>query len=294
MDIFLDYYHPYAGLCNQLYLITNHLVDAINLNKKIYINKVNIDIFKKNRINACDFFDLVKTSENIKKLTGKDIILFEKPINFTIPKLCIYPVNSIEILNCLEFQEKFLNLSLSVKEFNAIHFRLELDAIIHYLFSTKVYDDFMNKCNNNSLSKDFIKKFMELSEVKDYINFLLKQYFDFILKISNNASSWYICTLIGKKEIHDCLLPILKMLTDFIESLNGNIIKNEQYFEERELNALVDLLNLRDCTKMIGFEGSSYSEGYAYKVNSIRNCVKEYYFVNGIVNKISDELYESC
>ena len=40
-------------------------------------------------------------------------------------------------------------------------------------------------------------------------------------------------------------------------------------YEERELNALVDLLVLRDSEKMIGFEGSSFSEGYCLKVNSI-------------------------
>ena len=108
MDIFLDYYHPYAGLCNQLYLITNHIHQAYLNESKIYINKVNIDIFKKERINSEEFFDLKATNENIKRLTGKDLILFEKPLkNFIIPRLCIYPVNSIEILSCLEFQEKF-------------------------------------------------------------------------------------------------------------------------------------------------------------------------------------------
>jgi hypothetical protein len=46
MDIFLDYYHPYAGLCNQLYLITkdnnitiqiksNNLLDGIIYNASV-------------------------------------------------------------------------------------------------------------------------------------------------------------------------------------------------------------------------------------------------------------------
>ena len=70
---------------------------------------------------------------------------------------------------------------------------------------------------------------------------------------------------------------------------------SKQHFEERELNALVDLLTLRDSDKMIGFEGSSFSEGYCFKVNCVKvNCVKDYRFVNGITNKLPDGIYESC
>jgi len=297
--IFLDYYHPYAGLCNQLYLITNHIVDAYQKDTQIYINKVNIDIFNKERIPAEDFFDLKATNENIKRLTGKDLILFEKPQqNFVIPRLCIYPVASIPILNCLEFNEKFYQ-NIPKMNYNSIHFRLELDAIISYLFDKNCYNDFMDRCNNGTLSKNFCDNFMNLQEVKDYINYLLNQYISFINQIGFE-NPWYICTLIGKKKIHDCLKPALKNLTDFINK-RGLVLKNEQHFEQRELNALVDLLILRDAKCMIGFEGSSYSEGYAFKVNSVRkvNYVKEkngitYRFVNGIVNKFSDELYKSC
>ena len=38
--ILLDYYEPFAGLCNQLYLITNHIHNALVNNKQIYIHKV--------------------------------------------------------------------------------------------------------------------------------------------------------------------------------------------------------------------------------------------------------------
>ena len=69
-------------------------------------------------------------------------------------------------------------------------------------------------------------------------------------------------------------------------------MENIHHFEERELNALVDLLTLRDSDKIIGFSGSSFSEGYCYKVNSIRNPNKEYLFIEGNTNKLPDELYE--
>ena len=294
MDIFLDYYHPYAGLCNQLYLITNHIHQAYLNESKIYINKVNIDIFKKERINSEEFFDLKATNENIKRLTGKDLILFEKPLkNFIIPRLCIYPVNSIEILSCLEFQEKFKSL-VPKMNYNAIHFRLELEVLIIYLFDKNCYDNFMDRCNNDTLSEKFCENFIKLPEVKMYIDYLLNQYISFI-KYFGFDKPWYICTSIGKKKIHNCLKDVLKYLTDFIEK-HGTILKSKQHFEQRELNALVDLLTLRDASKMIGFEGSSYSEGYVLKVNSVKkvNYNKNCCFVNGIVDKLNNELYKSC
>ena len=80
--IFLDYHEVYAGLCNQLYLITNHIYEAYQKKTKIYINKINIDIFKNERVPATDVFDFVKTNKNINKLIGMDLILYEKPLNF--------------------------------------------------------------------------------------------------------------------------------------------------------------------------------------------------------------------
>ena len=289
--IFLDYYHPYAGLCNQLYLTTNHIHQALKSDTKIYINKVNIDIFKKERIPAEEFFDLIKTNENLKQLTGKDLILFEKPIkNFIIPKLCIYPVTSIEILSCLEFQKKYTNL-VPKSEYNGIHFRLELDAIIHYLFEKQCYDTFMDRCNSETLNPYFQENFINKPEVKKYIDFLLNQYFNFIKKYGFKKT-WFISTLIGKKEIHNCLKPTLKRLTDFIEINGGTWFVSEQHFVQRELNALVDLLTLKNCINLIGFEGSSYSEGYCVKVNKM--LFKEFSFVYGIVHKLSDGIFKSC
>ena len=291
--VFLDYYHPYAGLCNQLYLITNHIHSALLKGLKIYIHKVNIDIFKKERIPAEDFFDIKATNENLKQLTGKEFLLFEKPKrNFIIPQLCIYPVSSIEILNCLEFHKRFIQL-VPKKKYNGIHFRIELDMIIHYLFEKHCYDNFMDRCNKNSMNLEFPEKFIKLNEVQMYIDYLLKQYITFIIRYGNKKP-WFISTLVGKKDIHNCLIPTLKKLTDFIESCGGTWFTSEKHFEERELNALVDLLTLRESVAMVGFEGSSYSEGYVFKVNSIRNKDKEYSFVNGIVPKLPDGLYKSC
>jgi len=283
--IFLDYYHPYAGLCNQLYLTTNHIVEAIQKNTKIYINKVNIDIFKKERINSSEFYDLVKTNENIKKLIGKEIILTSKPVkNFYVPKLCIYPVSSIEILNCLEFNKVFYkiidNLQLG-NDYNAIHFRLEMDPIIHYLYSQETYNKFMEIC-----TPELCENLINLPEIQNYIFYILNQYFSFIQKVGF-SKKWYICTCIGKNKIHNSLIKYLNILLEFIEKGGGKWFISKQIYQQRELNALIDLLVLRDAHSMVGFEGSSFSEGYCFKVNSIRNPGKLCYFVNGIVPKIS-------
>ena len=147
MDIFLDYYHPYAGLCNQLYLITNHIYEAYKKDIRIFIHKFNVDIFKKNRVPVSEVLDILATNEKLKRLTGKNLILFDKPEKYFIPELCVYPVSSIEILNCLEFNrnvlEKVYQIKGKMNGYSGIHFRLDVDCIIHYLFETNIYDNFM-------------------------------------------------------------------------------------------------------------------------------------------------------
>ena len=273
--LFLDYYHPFAGLCNQLYLITNHLHQAIINKQKIFIHKINIDIFNKKRVPANQVLDLYKTNENIKQKTGINIILFEEPLdNFIIPELCIYPVSSVEILSCLEFQKSITD-KVPNEDCFTVHFRLDFDCVIHYLFGNEEYQTFMS-----SPTIEYTQMIMKMPEVNIYCNYLLEQYFNFI-NILGKTKKYYICTSIGKKnKIHDCLIPYLDKLIDYIGK--NNIIESNLYYEERELNALVELLIMKKSSAVIGFEGSSFSEGYCYKV-----CPnKKYYFVNGIVQKI--------
>jgi hypothetical protein len=283
MTYFLDYYHPFAGLCNQLYLITNHVHDAFLKHTTIYINKVNIDIFHKERIPASEFFDIPKTNENLKKIFGKDIIETKLPeVVRHIPKLCIYPVSNIEILNCLEFNKEVLGcvdkVKSSLKNYNSIHFRLDLDAVIHYTFGKNVYSEFMELNNKDPLLA--LKYFNSLDQelIEKYCSFLMGQYFAFLSKFGFE-NCWYISTSITKNEIHKPTEKYLIALVNFIIANNGTYMIPHKFYNQRELNALVDLLILRDSCKMIGFEGSSFSEGYCFKVNTIRNPGKEYLFV---------------
>jgi hypothetical protein len=232
---------------------------------------MNIDIFNKNRVLASKVLDFKKINENL----GLDVLLYEKPTkDFTIPELCIYPVSSVEVLSCLAFQQSILD-KVPNGECFAIHFRLDFDCIIHYLFGEEEYDMFM-ACP----TIEYTHKIMKMSEVQSYCEYLLNQYFHFI-NILGKTKKYYICTSIGKNnKIHDCLLPYLQKLIDYIG--REQVLESKVYYEERELNALVELLIMKKSSAVIGFEGSSFSEGYCYKV-----CPdKVYYFVNGIVQKI--------
>ena len=283
INYFLDYYHPYAGLCNQLYLITNHIHDAYNKNVKLFIHKFNIDIFKKERVSISEVLNIEKTNQNLRRLTGKEILILNSPeIVEYIPKLCIYPVSSIEILSCLEFNESIVecvnNVKIQINNYNAIHFRLDIDAVLHYAFEKDVYNKFMDFANINIELAEKYYKSLDQNKIKQYCDFLMKQYITFI-KHFGFDKVWYICTSITKWKIHDPMLPFLKMLTDFILENGGVYYIPLKIYPQRELNALVDLLILRDSEKMIGFEGSSFSEGYCYKVNSIRKVTNEYLFI---------------
>ena len=185
---FLDYYEPYAGLCNQLYLITNHIHQAFNKGIKLYIHKFNIDIFKKERILASEVLDLELTNKNLEKLLGIPILQIEIPEYIqNIPKLCIYPVSSIEILNCLEFNGSIISEVNKIKSqfpngYNAVHFRLDVDCILHYTFGKEVYNCFMDLANSDSELAGKYYQTLDQTKIQKYTSFLMEQYFSFLFR----------------------------------------------------------------------------------------------------------------
>ena len=220
----------------------------------------------------------------VVRILNKEILIQTCPETVEhIPKLCIYPVSNIQILNCLEFNTTIMEKVNIVKgnlpiDYHAIHFRLDIDAVLHYTFGKEVYTHFMDLANiNESLAMEYFTK-LDIQKIEGYCSFLMQEYFNFILKFGF-SKVWYISTSITKWKIHDPMTPLLKTLTDFILHNGGTYFISAKIYPQRELNALVDLLILRDSTKLIGFEGSSFSEGYIFKVNSIRNPNKEYLFV---------------
>jgi len=283
VTIYFDYYHPHAGLCNQLYLLTNHIHDCYNQGEKIFINKFNIDIFKKTRVPVQEVIDLEETNKNLKNLLGTEIIALECPETAIMKSLCIYPVSSIPILNCIQFNKNILrsvehNKMMIKNGYYGIHFRLDVDSVLHYTFGKIVYDKYMNLANNSSILAQEYFKSLDQNKLEEYCNFLMKQYFQFLQHVGFDKT-WFICTSILKNSFNDCMVGYLNKLNEFITLNHGSFYIPYNSYPERELNALVDLLVLRDSEKIIGFEGSSFSEGYCFKVNSIRKVTREYFFV---------------
>ena len=273
--IFFDYYHPWAGLCNQLYLITNHIHYSYLNQTKIYIHKFNTDIFNKNRIPFSEVFDIDRTNENFKKLTGMELLSSEPPsVIKKIDKLCIYPVSSIPLLASLEFHGSILEKVVSIKTklgvYNGVHFRLDADCIVHYVFGKETYNNFMKD------PSIFLQ--LDQAKIKNYSMFLLKNYISFIDELGY-SNPWYICTSLTKNAIHDPMLGYLSEFIEHIVSHGGSYFIPPVVYPDRELNALVDLLVLRDSNCLIGFEGSSFSEGYCLKVNSVRKVISQFRFV---------------
>ena len=250
----------YSGLCNQLYHITNCIDQTAN------IPRFNLDIFK-NKFTE-DVLDLIDTSEKLKRININLKLIYTD----TQPDIPIYPVRSIPILNCLSFNKNIIRKACEIKNnlksYNGVHFRLDIDAVIHYTFGKEIYNQFME---NPSLKLD-------QDIINNYCQYLLDQYISFVSYFGFDKP-WYICTSITKWDIHKSMEPHLKIFTDFILINNGTYYIAPLIYPQRELNALVDLLVLRDSERLIGFEGSSFSEGYCLKVNSIRKVTKEFLFV---------------
>jgi hypothetical protein len=127
------------------------------------------------------------------------------------------------------------------------------------------------------IEKEFITESLPVSLIGMNSN-LMKQYLEFVMQIGFDKP-WYICTAITKNKIHDYFNVYLNKLKKIIVNNGGEFFGCEKLYAERELNALVDLLVLRDSQKMIGFTGSSFSEGYCYKVNEIRKVTQQFLFV---------------
>ena len=158
----------------------------------------------------------------------------------------------------------------------AVHFRFDIDAIINYTFGKEVYNTFMG-ITDKLESLEYFNK-LDQEKIKKYCSFLMRQYYLLISKIGFNKP-WYICTSITKWVIHEPMRVYLNKVVNFILENHGSYFIPEIVYQDRELNALVDLLILRDSDSYVGFEGSSFSEGYCKKVNSIRSPDKVCYFI---------------
>ena len=124
-----------------------------------------------------------------------------------------------------------MNVSLT-KTFTyyAIHFRLDIDAIVHYTFGKEIYSTFMDLCNVNVIeAKDYFQT-LDQEKINIYCFFLMQQYFSFIKQFGFDKP-WYICTSITKWEIHDPMIPFLKQLTHFIIKNGGKCYISPKNYE---------------------------------------------------------------
>ena len=271
MSIFLDYSSEYyAGLCNQLYLITNHINDAEILKKNIYIKYFISDIFSKSIVNFDEVVNIPATNKNFEKLGLFTKILEECPEDcVSAKKLCIYPVTNVKILKSLVFSDSFVDYNDKLKgEYYSIHFRLDMDCVISKLFGN---ESLLLLLNNKLL----ISNDMDVM-IDRYSELLLIEYLKYV-NIIGFDKKYYICTPIGKWPVHSRFEKYLLRIVKFIEKNGGTVIIPEKYYPQRELNALVELLIITKSQRFIGFYGSTFSEGYAYIVSGNENS----FFVNG-------------
>jgi len=178
-------------------------------------------------------------------------------------------------LKALTFNSTIIEKANSVKDklgndYYSIHFRLDIDCIISKLYGTDVLNSFL-KDNGN---KDNL---INVPIVDRYCEYLLIEYLK-IVELLGFDKKYYICTPIGKWEIHSHFEKYLNRLINYISTNSQDAIVGELYYKERELNALVELIILRDSSSTIVFEGSTFSEGYSLKVNDYS---KKYYTVIG-------------
>jgi hypothetical protein len=251
------------GLCNQLYAIKGTCKYAYKNNiNVIVIENFLTDVNKNTYYNISDVIDLNHLNDllkkyNIKVLDWNTDTGFEKiGIEFKPPPELNASVDckiSVYILSNLKFNPLFYKIAdeilkknkITVEPCNVVHLRLESDAIEHW-------------GKENNLSPQEFKKKTE------------KKYIDNIIKYINKN---YITIVVSG----DYDNAVIKYLSDN----NYLYLITEKRFEERELNAIVDLIITQRCDRTIlGFHESSFM--FTAMMRIIRNpkTQKIYFFCN--------------
>jgi hypothetical protein len=228
-----------SGLCNQMYSFSGCIEYCIgNGIKNLVIGKFLKEVKSRKTCPISDIFDIPKINAYLKKfnvniIDGSDI--YDKDENIFKPSPIPYMGQSnnaklfIEILNNIHFLEKYYTISKNLTKFdnfNVIHLRLENDAV----------ECFSKELNIDPDVYKTINEYRYIYCIKKYID---KNMMTYVLTSSKNEDN-----------------KVLYFLKD-----NGyNFMITEKYFQDRDINAVIDLLIGSSCTKsFIGSFDSSFS-----------------------------------
>jgi hypothetical protein len=249
------------GLCNQLYAIKGTCEYAYQNNiNTIVIENFLTDINKNTYCNISDVIDLNHLNKLLEKYSVK---ILDWNVDYGLQKTDVifrpapywskshdFDLTTYIIPN-LKFNSVFYEIAneilkknkITVEPCNVIHLRLENDAVDHW-------------SRQNNLS------FQEFKEKLEY---------KFIDKINKYINKNFITIIIASEYDNN----VIKYLNDN----NFLYLMTEKRFEERELNAIVDIIVSQRCDRtIIGFYESSFAYFAMIRVAKTLKTQKIYFF----------------
>jgi hypothetical protein len=127
----------------------------------------------------------------------------------------------------------------------AIHFRLDVDCILHYCFNDpatcikhdpSIYSNYIH-INNADSSINYSNTFLEDKGIIEWIEFIYKQYISLIDKFGKD-NHYYICTPIKRDRRHK---KVERYLDDLLDYLPNKTFISAPFHNDREISALIEL-----------------------------------------------------
>ncbi len=286
------------GFSNQMFYIIKTILELYKLQQKynsfkiiLFIKNMQSDIFTQKKVSIHKFFDIVKTNKNLKE--GFEILEFSE-YNIKKHNRCIVINNNshifikvfsihesvISVFNSFVPNKTVLSIIDTIKPkcaYNTIHFRLDIDCILHYCYnnpSTKIrYPTTFNLDTFVSIKDAHTSiRYSQRYITEPVINWIENVYSKYVEAIKKNGvdKHYYICSPIIRDPRHKISEKYLHRLLEFLP--NKTFI-DSPFHPDREISAYIELEIIRKSKGLIGFNGSTLS-----KIG--KHLTKKIYFVS--------------
>lgn len=264
-----------SGLCNQLYSLSGCIEYCVEKGiENILIGKFLKEIKTDKKCPISEVLDLITFNEYLEKFSIKlkdGYDLYEKNEKIFKPSPIPYMGQSknprffLEILSNIPFLEKYDTISknyIKYDNLNVIHLRLENDALLC----------FSKEMSINSCVYKAVNEYRYIECIKKYID---KDTMTFVLTSDEEEDN-----------------KVIK----FLKENNYKFEITKKIFEDREMNAIIDLLLGFKCNKtFIGSYDSSFSYSIMCRlINSSSYLIECNNYINRyrLYNRYTRDLYE--
>ena len=269
------------GLCNQLFCLACGLANGSVAHKSVVIRGIYPDMTSLVCVHLDVFIDLEATNRNLAPI-GTKLLQCEKGVRFHHANMFATSDTQRKLqetcLQAIVFSQTIREIALNSapkEPFYALHFRLDVDAVLFYCAGVEVYQKWINLTNQNQEkeAREIVSSQIEIH--KQWIINKITQYADAVLQnCTQNKTPIYVLTAIGKKNIHLGQNDLVEWaFSEFEKKVAPHaLVRNSHQLENqgREYFAAIELC-IACLPHSIGFiasSGSTFSETIKLRIGA--------------------------